>query len=108
MAARPWRVFLVQGPSMVPVLWHGDAVLVRCRAKISAGDVVVARFRSRPEFLVVKRAVRPCEGGWWVESDNSLVTDDSRRYGAAEVLGRVALRYLPVRRAGLVSGRQGH
>jgi hypothetical protein len=57
---------------------------------------VVARFPSRPGLLVVKRAVRPVDGLWWVEGDNPAVTDDSRRYGPAEVLGVVCLRYWPL------------
>jgi phage repressor protein C with HTH and peptisase S24 domain len=98
------RAVLVHGPSMSPTLRHGDAVLVRDRVLVRPGDVVIARFRARPELLVVKRAVRPYEGGWWLESDNTLVTDDSRSYGAADVEGRVVLRYLPVRRAGRLAG----
>lgn len=95
------RAVLVHGPSMVPTLRHGDAVLVRPGARrVRPGDVVVGRFRSRPELLVVKRAVRPYEDGWWLESDNPFVTGDSRTYGAADVLGRVVLRYLPLRRLG--------
>jgi nickel-type superoxide dismutase maturation protease len=86
---------LVQGPSMVPTLRHGDALLVRRGGRIRAGDVVVARFRSRPDLLVVKRAVRPEDGGWWVRGDNELVTDDSRAYGVADVIGRVVARYWP-------------
>lgn len=86
---------LVRGPSMVPTLRHGDALLVRRGAAARAGDIVVARFRSRPDLLVVKRAVHPLDGGWWLESDNSLVTDDSRAYGVADVIGRVLWRYWP-------------
>ncbi|MEU8374097.1 MULTISPECIES: S24/S26 family peptidase [unclassified Micromonospora] len=86
----------VTGPSMSPTLRHGDAVLVRRGGRpVRPGDVVVAVFRSRPELLVVKRAVRPQEGGWWLHGDNALVTDDSRAYGVADVLGRVVLRYWP-------------
>ena len=94
------RAVLVHGPSMAPTLRHGDAVLVRRSARIRPGDVVVARFRARPDLLVVKRAVRPYDGGWWVESDNPFTTGDSRAYGAADVVGRVWLRYLPLRRLG--------
>jgi phage repressor protein C with HTH and peptisase S24 domain len=100
--ARVPRAVLVHGPSMVPTLRHGDAVLVWRRARVRPGDVVIARFRSRPELLVVKRAVRAHEGGWWLESDNEFVTDDSRVHGTADVLGRVVLRYSPVRRLGLI------
>ena len=96
----PLMRVLVAGPSMVPVLRDGDAVVVRRGGRVRAGDVVLARFRALPDRLVVKRAVRPCDGGWWVEGDNPYGSDDSRRYGAADVLGRVVWRYRPlVRRA---------
>ncbi|WP_431915505.1 S24/S26 family peptidase [Micromonospora wenchangensis] len=86
----------VTGPSMSPTLRHGDALLVRRGGRpVRPGDVVVAVFRSRPDLLVVKRAVRPQDGGWWLHGDNVLVTDDSRAYGVADVLGRVVFRYWP-------------
>ena len=91
----PWFAVLVRGPSMAPTLRAGDALLVRRGARVRAGDVVVARFRSRPDLLVVKRAVRSWDGGWEVLGDNSLVTDDSREYGVADVIGRVSFRYWP-------------
>ncbi len=103
MLARRLTPVLVQGPSMVPALRHGDAVLVRRGARIRPGDVVVGVFRERPGLLVVKRAVRPVDGGWWLESDNSAVTDDSRRYGVADVHGRVVWRYWPASRLGPVT-----
>ena len=93
---KPLFAVLVQGPSMAPTLRHGDALLVRRGGRaIRPGDVVIARFRSRPELLVVKRAVHARAGGWWVRGDNDLVTDDSRAYGVADVSGRVVLRYWP-------------
>ena len=92
-----WPVFaaLVRGPSMAPTLRSGDALLVRRGGRVRAGDVVVARFRSRPGLLVVKRAVREQDGGWWVRGDNEFGTDDSRAYGVADVIGRVMFRYWP-------------
>ncbi len=93
------RAVGVSGPSMVPTLRDGDALLVYPTRRIRPGDVVIARFRYRPDLLVVKRAVRPAQGGWWVEGDNPAVTDDSRRYGPADVLGRVVVRYWPHFRA---------
>jgi len=94
----PWRLLpvLVRGPSMAPTLRHGDAVLARRGGRpVRPGDVVVARFRSRPELLVIKRAVRIDQGGWWLEGDNPVVADDSRSYGVADVEARVVLRYWP-------------
>lgn len=88
---------------MAPALRHGDAVLVRRGGRaVRPGDVVVIRFRARPELLMVKRAVRPQDGGWWVRGDNEFVTDDSRAYGVADVVGRVVLRWWP--KVGLIPG----
>jgi phage repressor protein C with HTH and peptisase S24 domain len=80
---------------MAPTLRDGDALLVWRGGRVRPGDVVVARFRSRPDLLVVKRAVGMRDGGWWVRGDNEFVTDDSRAYGVADVIGRVILRYWP-------------
>lgn len=91
----PWFAVLVRGPSMAPTLRSGDALLVRRGGRIRGGNVVVARFRSRPDLLVVKRAVREQDGGWDVRGDNDVVADDSRRYGVADVIGRVFCRYWP-------------
>ena len=95
IARRRLLPVLVDGPSMLPTLRAGDALLVRLGATARPGDVVVARFPARPDLLVVKRAVRPDGDGWWIESDNPTATDDSRRYGRAHLLGRVVLRYWP-------------
>jgi SOS-response transcriptional repressor LexA len=86
---------LVRGPSMVPTLKDGDCVLVRRRARVRPGDVVIARFRSRPALLVVKRAVAEHDGGWLLASDNPFVGGQD---GVADVEGRVLFRYWPVRR----------
>ena len=91
----PVFAVLVHGPSMAPTLRTGDALLVRRGGRVRAGDVVVARFRSRPGLLVVKRAIRPLDGGWWVQGDNTLTEDDSRAYGVADVIGAVLIRYYP-------------
>ncbi|XVU24596.1 S24 family peptidase [Actinoplanes sp. CA-054009] len=81
---------------MVPTLRSGDALIVsRGSRRIRPGHIVVARFRSRPDLLVVKRAVRAQDGGWWIEGDNVLVEDDSRAYGVADVIGRAVIRYYP-------------
>ena len=96
---RPLTAVLVSGPSMLPTLRPGDCLLVRRGSRVRPGQVVVARYPSRPGLLVVKRAVRPVGELWWVQGDNPAVTDDSRKDGPAEVLGRVVLRYWPVPRS---------
>jgi SOS-response transcriptional repressor LexA len=90
-----WPV-LVQGPSMAPALRSGDMLLARRGSRIRPGDLVVAGFPRRPDIgLVVKRAVRPQGGGWWVEGDNEFVESDSRSHGVARVEARVVARYWP-------------
>jgi nickel-type superoxide dismutase maturation protease len=93
-----WVLARVTGPSMSPTVRHGDRLLVRRLRRpgeVRVGDVVLARFPSRPELLVVKRVRRAVPGGHWIEGDNPLVADDSRAFGAAVVVGRVAVRLWP-------------
>ncbi len=95
---RSWRIARIVGPSMSPTVRHGDRLLVRriCSADgVRPGDVVLARFPSRPQLLVVKRVRRAVPGGHWVEGDNTFVTDDSRAFGTAVVVGRVVARLTP-------------
>jgi len=99
-----WALARVSGPSMSPTVASGDRLLVRrVRAAdaVRQGDVVLARFPSRPELLVVKRVRRAVEGGHWVQGDNPFVTDDSRAFGPAVVVGRVVARLWP--RPGLLT-----
>ncbi|GHJ50115.1 hypothetical protein Cs7R123_74570 [Catellatospora sp. TT07R-123] len=102
-----WPLYpvIVRGPSMVPTFRHGDMLLV-CRGgrAVRPGDVVIARFRTRPDLLVIKRAESARDGGWWLRGDNDLVADDSRAYGVADVVGRVVLRYWPRPRVRLGKG----
>jgi SOS-response transcriptional repressor LexA len=91
----PWYPVLVRGPSMVPTVRDGDVLLVRRGPGARPGDVVVARFRTRPDLPVVKRAVRREGTGWWLIGDNAFVTDDSRAYGVADVDGKVLMRWWP-------------
>jgi phage repressor protein C with HTH and peptisase S24 domain len=86
----------VRGPSMAPTLRAGDALVARRGGRPTrTGDIVLARFRTRPDLLVVKRAVRPVGTGWWLHGDNDFVADDSRAYGVADIEARVILRYWP-------------
>jgi nickel-type superoxide dismutase maturation protease len=96
--AGAWALARVTGPSMSPTVRHGDRLLVRrvrSPEAVRPGDVVLARFPSRPDLLVIKRVRRAVPGGHWVEGDNALVADDSRAFGTAVVLGRVVARLRP-------------
>ena len=96
--ATAWVVARVVGPSMSPTVRHGDRLLVRRVTRggaVRPGAVVLARFPSRPELLVVKRVARAVPGGAWVLGDNPLVTDDSRAFGRAVPVGRVLARLWP-------------
>lgn len=93
-----WALARVSGPSMSPTVASGDRLLVRRvrhAGAVTAGDVVLARFPARPDLLVVKRVHHVVEGGHWVLGDNPFVTDDSRAFGAAVVVGRVVGRLWP-------------
>jgi len=86
---------------MVPTLRDGDRCLVRWRAPIRPGQLVVAQHPERPDLLIVKRVVRRLDGGWWVGSDNPFAGGDSEEFGPIPdrlVLGRVLVRYWPLRR----------
>lgn len=94
VALLPFGIVTIAGPSMVPTLRHGDRALVRYRARVRAGDVVVARPPTHPQLVIVKRALRREAGGWWLEGDNPFGSDDSRTFGPvadAAVLGRLVL-----------------
>jgi nickel-type superoxide dismutase maturation protease len=83
--------------SMEPALRPGDWLLVRRTRRIRPGQIVLARHPGRPDMLIVKRAARRVDGGWWLESDNLEVgAVDSRRFGAVPVTlieGRLLARY---------------
>ena len=89
------------GPSMEPALRNGDCWVVRLGSRVSPGDVVLAVHPLRPELRIVKRVIRPEGSGWWLEGDNPELSDDSRIYGpVSEILGRLVVRYSPLRRRG--------
>jgi len=83
--------------SMLPALRPGDWLLVRRTRRIRAGQIVIARHPGQPALLLVKRAARRVDDGWWLESDNpDAGAVDSRRFGpvpAALIEGRVLVRY---------------
>jgi nickel-type superoxide dismutase maturation protease len=95
-----WRVKVAER-SMEPALRPGDWLLVRRTRRIRPGQIVLARHPGRPELLLVKRAARRVDGGWWLESDNpGAGAVDSRRFGAVPgdlIEGRLLARYWRVR-----------
>ncbi|BDM72305.1 S26 family signal peptidase [Streptomyces nigrescens] len=85
----------VYNPSMVPTLHPGDQLVVQYGAAVRPGDVVVLRHPFRQDLLIVKRAVRRQDGGWWVQGDNPFVENDSREFGVVPdelVIARAWLR----------------
>jgi phage repressor protein C with HTH and peptisase S24 domain len=103
-AVLPWQLVRVEGYSMTPTLLPGDWLLVRHGGRVRPGSVAVARFRSRPELLVVKRVAEPSGDGWLLASDNPTGGSDSRTYGVADV-DAVAIRCWP--RSPIRSSRHG-
>ena len=104
-----WRAKVTER-SMEPALRPGDCLLIRRTRRIRPGQVVIARHPERPEMLLVKRAARQADGGWWLESDNPEAgAVDSRRFGVVPgplIEGRVLARYWRARslsRTGRVS-----
>ncbi|HEY2126284.1 MAG TPA: S24 family peptidase [Streptosporangiaceae bacterium] len=99
----PLSTVAVVEQSMAPALRPGDWLLVwrGLRSgrppRVRPGQIVVARHPDRADFLLVKRAVRRAEGGWWLGSDNpGAGAVDSRSFGAVPgplIRGRVLLRY---------------
>jgi nickel-type superoxide dismutase maturation protease len=90
--------------SMLPTLRPGDWLLARRTRRIRPGQVVLAWHPRREGLLLVKRAARRAEGGWWLSSDfpEAPGATDSAAFGAVAaelIVGRVLARYYPVRAA---------
>jgi len=98
----PFSRVVVSGDSMLPALRPGDCLLVSRWSRIEVGSLVVARRPQVKGLLLVKRAVRRADGGWWLLSDNAAAgLDDSRVFGVlpdACIVGKVLFRYYPFRR----------
>jgi nickel-type superoxide dismutase maturation protease len=100
----PFMTVRVAGESMLPALRPGDLLLVRRSGRPPRpGDLLVARLPTDPATLIVKRAAWPTGEGWWLESDNQRASGrkDSWDFGPLPphlLIGRVLLRYWPLRR----------
>jgi nickel-type superoxide dismutase maturation protease len=95
----PFSAFVVAGDSMLPALRPGDCLLVSRWSRLDVGSLVVAHRPHVKGLLLVKRASRRADGGWWLLSDNAAAgLDDSRVFGVlpdACVVGKVLFRYYP-------------
>lgn len=92
----PWTTLAIAGSSMEPTTGSGDWWIVRRTQRVRPGQLIAFRHPQRPSLIVVKRAVRMTDGGWWVEGDNAQFSDDSRTFGPVGpelVVGRLAWRY---------------
>lgn len=102
---RPWRV-AVAGQSMEPSLREGDWLFVLPpRRAPRPGDVVVVRDPREPARLLLKRVAEVRDDACVVIGDSADHSTDSRTFGAvpfAQVIGRAAFRYAPLRRMGPV------
>jgi nickel-type superoxide dismutase maturation protease len=100
----PFLRVAVAEDSMRPTLLPGDWLIARRTRRIRSGQVVLAWHPSRDGLLLVKRAARRVDGGWWLASDNPLAPGaaDSSRFGPVAdeaIVGRVLARYWPIRTA---------
>ncbi len=104
---RPWRV-AVRGHSMEPALREGDWILVLPpRRTPRSGDVVLVRDPEERSRLLLKRVAEVRTDGVFVLGDRSDHSRDSRVFDAvplADVVGRAAFRYAPLRRVGPIGG----
>jgi nickel-type superoxide dismutase maturation protease len=81
--------FLVEGNSMLPTLKDGDAVLIKRRARIETGDIILANHPFKKSVKILKRVKSfTAKGDLFLVGDNPPESTDSRTFGA------VPLKYL--------------
>lgn len=83
---------------MEPTLSSRDYVIarrVRSANEIGVGQVALAYFDCRPDLLVVKRVQSVSSKGIWLIGDNAIASDASEKYGWAQPVAIVFLRYWP-------------
>ena len=100
----------VRGSSMAPTLLPGELLLVErwtlSRRRPRPGDVVLARDPREPSRELIKRIASLRDGRVELRGDG-VATTDSRAFGtvpAGDVAWRVALRYWPLSRFGMIPG----
>ena len=102
-------VVAVSGRSMAPALLPGDWLIVESltyrRRRPRAREIVLARDPRHPSRELVKRAFPTSRRRYLVLGDAQRASTDSRTFGelrAEAIRWRVAFRYWPLRRVGLV------
>ena len=101
-----WRVAVAER-SMEPALVPGDWLLAWRGVRpgrpprLRPGQIVIARHPADPGMLLVMRAARRVDEGWWLEADNpGAGVADSGSFGPVPsglIYARVLLRYWPRR-----------
>ena len=78
--------YRVEGDSMLPLLKHGDQVLVDERADVEIKDIIIARHPYKKGVEMVKRIKGIDENGrYFLVGDNLEESTDSRTFGAVSV-----------------------
>lgn len=90
------RAILVEGDSMLPNLKNGDAILIDADAKISVGDIVLAKHPFKKSVKLLKRIKEIDQNGnYFLIGDNLPGSTDSRTFGALSakhILGKAVCR----------------
>jgi nickel-type superoxide dismutase maturation protease len=90
------RAILVEGDSMLPTLKNGDGILIDADAKISAGDIILAKHPFKKSVIILKRLAEIDENGnYFLVGDNPAESTDSRTFGAISakhILGKAVCR----------------
>jgi signal peptidase I len=104
----------VEGDSMAPTYRRGDWLLVRRFTpgripKVRVGEVLLIEREEQPGILFIKRLTDIRRDSpnrhyptFWVEGDNTILSQDSRTWGALdgeEIVGKVLFRFKRNQRA---------
>jgi nickel-type superoxide dismutase maturation protease len=81
---------------MAPTMLDGHAILIDPRAKIAAGDIVLARHPYKQSVKILKRVEAiNADGSYDLIGDNESESTDSRTFGpipSKDILGKVVGR----------------